>query len=413
MLFLLSSINFSQVNKLNIVITVLSNILPNASTSLIANGSLGKITLINYAISGATSYNIYRSTSINPTTLLTNTQLTTYIDTPLSAGTLYYYRIKAVNNNGVSNYSNNAYDTSGNYNGTELITNSINRTMEVGTEKIVGNLGFEIFTGTPDDGTTDDWTEYLESGTSGSINDATVSKHSGNYAMKLIYVTGVNSTRNYGTTLTPLKRYKYSFWSRGDLYKSLKYNVRDNANATYLISDSTKNRSTTYTKTTYEFTTAANFTSMLWYWGTNGSVAQSVYVDDISCKEIPIYLGNGNHSVDTSSIYKQAGSYSFKIVSTGVGNGTTNTISLSNSQFTAVTNGLHYRFKIYAFTTTANTTLTFKLGDIVLTKSVSTIGLTEINYDFVATASTTGNLFLYSNQSAPIWFDEISVKSGQ
>ena len=136
------------------------------------------------------------------------------------------------------------------------------------------------------------------------------------------------------------------------------------------------------------------------------------YAKNIKVIKVSNYIGAGNHSVDTSYI-KQAGTYGLKITSSGTGNGSTNTISLASSLFTAVTSGVNYRFQVYAYTSTANTTLTFKLGDILLTKNVPTSGMNVLNFDFKATASTTGNIYLYTNQAATVYLDEASFKSGQ
>jgi len=143
------------------------------------------------------------------------------------------------------------------------------------------------------------------------------------------------------------------------------------------------------------------------------ATTDSSYYKDMGLSTISNYTATGNHSIDTSSTYKQAGSYSGKIIATAAGNGTTNTISLASTKFTAVTSGLDYRFKLYAYTTTANTTLTFKLGDITKTAIVPTSGMSVINFDFVATASTTGNILLYLDKAATVYTDELSLKSGQ
>lgn len=138
-----------------------------------------------------------------------------------------------------------------------------------------------------------------------------------------------------------------------------------------------------------------------------------LYLREIGLSNSPQYGQAGNHSLDSSSVYKQAGTYSGKIIASGAGNGTTNTVSLASTLFTAVTSGLNYRFQIYAYTSTANTTLTFKLGDIELTSLVSTIGMSVVNFDFKATASTTGNILLYLDKAATVYIDQVSLRSGQ
>jgi len=137
------------------------------------------------------------------------------------------------------------------------------------------------------------------------------------------------------------------------------------------------------------------------------------YFSQFGLSQLPTYIGNGNHSADSSSTNKTAGAYSLVITSTAAGNGTTNTISLASTRFTAVTSGKNYRFQIYAYTSTANTTLTFKLGDIVLTNIVPTTGMSVLNFDFKATASTTGNILLYLDKAATVYIDEASLKAGR
>jgi len=142
------------------------------------------------------------------------------------------------------------------------------------------------------------------------------------------------------------------------------------------------------------------------------TVGDSIYLKNIKITTISNFTGAGNHSIDTSSTYKQAGSYSAAITASAAGDGTTNTISLASTLFTAVTNGLNYRFQLYAYTSTANTTLTFKLGDIVKTAIVPTSGMSVVNFDFTATASTTGNILLYLDKAATVYIDDVSLKSG-
>ncbi|MDR2798080.1 MAG: fibronectin type III domain-containing protein [Treponema sp.] len=58
------------------------------------------------AVSGATSYKVYRSTSVSGSYTLVNSATTTsYTDTELSAGTTYYYKVSAVNSAGESEQS--------------------------------------------------------------------------------------------------------------------------------------------------------------------------------------------------------------------------------------------------------------------------------------------------------------------
>ena len=81
---------------------------PSAPVVKIGNSSTsGKPMLTWNAVSGATSYKVYRATSQNGTYSLLGTVTTTsYTNTGAKAGVTYYYKVKAVNSAGESAYSN-------------------------------------------------------------------------------------------------------------------------------------------------------------------------------------------------------------------------------------------------------------------------------------------------------------------
>ena len=81
---------------------------PSAPVVKIGNSaSSGKPQLTWNAVSGATSYKVYRATSQNGTYSLLGTVTTTsYTNTGAKAGTTYWYKVKAVNSAGESAYSN-------------------------------------------------------------------------------------------------------------------------------------------------------------------------------------------------------------------------------------------------------------------------------------------------------------------
>ena len=71
------------------------------------SASSGKPMLTWNAVSGATSYKVYRATSQNGTySLLGTVTATSYTNTGAKAGTTYYYKVKAVSSAGESAYSN-------------------------------------------------------------------------------------------------------------------------------------------------------------------------------------------------------------------------------------------------------------------------------------------------------------------
>ena len=81
-----------------------------AAPSNLTVTSTAPITLSWTGSTGATSYNIYRGTASGvlstKTLLASNVTVTTYTDTSVTAGTIYYYQVTAVNASGESAGSN-------------------------------------------------------------------------------------------------------------------------------------------------------------------------------------------------------------------------------------------------------------------------------------------------------------------
>jgi cellulose 1,4-beta-cellobiosidase len=78
---------------------------PAAPTNVMATASSGQVALNWSASPGATSYNIYRSTTPGAegsTPYRTGITATSFTDTGLSNGTTYYYKVSAVNAGGQS-----------------------------------------------------------------------------------------------------------------------------------------------------------------------------------------------------------------------------------------------------------------------------------------------------------------------
>jgi fibronectin type 3 domain-containing protein len=86
---------------------------PPAPTGLGATGGTAQVSLSWNASSGATSYNVYRSTTSGGpyAKIASGVSSTSYTDTGLSNGTTYYYVVTAVNGSGESGYSNQASAT--------------------------------------------------------------------------------------------------------------------------------------------------------------------------------------------------------------------------------------------------------------------------------------------------------------
>ena len=94
----------------NVVSGKVKSVTPKPSAPVVKIGNSaasGKPMLTWNAVSGATSYKVYRATSQNGTYSLLGTVTTTsYINTGAKDGVTYYYKVKAVNSAGESAYSN-------------------------------------------------------------------------------------------------------------------------------------------------------------------------------------------------------------------------------------------------------------------------------------------------------------------
>lgn len=107
------SANSSTAQTWNIVAVGAPSV-PAAPTGLGATGGNGQVSLSWNASSGATSYNVYRGTSPggeSTTAIATGITGTTHVNTGLTNGSTYYYKVAAVNSSGTSGYSNEASAT--------------------------------------------------------------------------------------------------------------------------------------------------------------------------------------------------------------------------------------------------------------------------------------------------------------
>ena len=78
---------------------------PGTPTNVVAQAGFGNIKVSWDAISGATSYNLFRSTTAGgegSTAYVTNITTNSYTDSSVTAGTTYYYKVVAVNSAGSS-----------------------------------------------------------------------------------------------------------------------------------------------------------------------------------------------------------------------------------------------------------------------------------------------------------------------
>lgn len=92
------------------------NVVPGAPTGLAAEPGDAKIALKWNAVNGATSYNVYRGTTAAgqaASPIATNITTTAFLNTGLTNGTAYFFKVAAVNSAGVGGMSNETSATPG------------------------------------------------------------------------------------------------------------------------------------------------------------------------------------------------------------------------------------------------------------------------------------------------------------
>ena len=107
---------------------------PSAPTGVSANAtSSSSITISWNAVSGATSYTVYRSSSSNGSySSVGTTSSTSFTNTGLSANTTYYYKVTAANSYGTSGYSSTVSATTQSGGGGGGVTTTIRVQYDVG-----------------------------------------------------------------------------------------------------------------------------------------------------------------------------------------------------------------------------------------------------------------------------------------
>lgn len=81
--------------------------------------------------------------------------------------------------------------------------------------QLCNNAGFETFTGTEGDGTSDAFDVWTEVNSSGNLTEASTTKHGGDYAVKLTYGTAAAYVY-HSYYVMPGQTYSVTFWTRGD-----------------------------------------------------------------------------------------------------------------------------------------------------------------------------------------------------
>jgi thermitase len=119
---------------------------PPAPTNLVATAGNAQVSLTWGASTGATSYNVKRSTTTGGpyTTIKTGQTSASYTDTGVTNGTKYYYVVTAVNGNGESGNSNEANATPSAPSGTTAVFLNLDTTTHGTWKGVYGSEGYTI-----------------------------------------------------------------------------------------------------------------------------------------------------------------------------------------------------------------------------------------------------------------------------
>ena len=150
----------------------------------------------------------------------------------------------------------------------------------------VPNHGFETFTGTEDDGTSDDfddWTEVTDDGNGDKV-EATATKWGGSYAVKLTRGTGtpprIDSAAAISVTAGDTLR--LVFRARGDGTYAGAYHILDDTNSETIESAATGVTGTSYTEVSHNFTVPAGCSGIKLRFWANATNTSVVYYDSIT-----------------------------------------------------------------------------------------------------------------------------------
>jgi hypothetical protein len=209
--------------------------------------------------------------------------------------------------------------------------------------ELLSNTGFESFTGTPNDNTTDDFDNWTEVGYgSGDFLDASTVQHGGTYAVEAYY--GNDGCHMYqDVTVVAGELYVLSFWTRGDGGVQGRFRVEDQTSVADIIPVvGTGVSGTTYVQKTHYFTAPSGCSTARIYLYSPG-LTGSCRFDDVSVKELTdgrvtavhiVSAVNGStrnwEGIDSSFDYNDS-SYTFEILGPQGGYGPTIVGNVRNS----------------------------------------------------------------------------------
>jgi len=243
-----------------------NNYLLDAPTNLdITALSNTSVKLVFGSVTGATNYNIYRSTNNKNFTKVATVDTTEYTDTTVSVGTTYYYKVSAVKDRLYDGYKSNViYIKLTGMAPTGLkITNYTYTSLRISYDKMDGIDGYEIYYSTTKNG------KYKRCGiTTGNAFIHKNLKYNGAYYYKVRSYKTVNGKKVYSNfslivgkrlrtpaatlAFTPLSTSSVKLtWNKASGANSYRIYYRTASNGTYKLLKSTTSNTYTATKLTF------------------------------------------------------------------------------------------------------------------------------------------------------------------
>jgi len=392
--------------------------IPSLPTGITANGiSASSIRVTWTAVSGATSYKIYRSSAATGTYSLTGTNTTdTFADTGLTSGTVYYYKISGVNSAGESILSSyaSAITIPGIPTGAAVTAASCS-SIALSWNSMLGASSYNVFHSTSAIGT------FTKTGssTSNAFSDTGLTANSTyNYKVSAVNITGESNqsasisvltypAKTVGLTLTATTNTSIAIsWSAATGISSYKVYRSAGLTGTYLALGTT---------TLNSYTDSGLLAGTAYYYKVSAinATGESILSDSIASLTYPSApLGLTAKSIlstkDTLTWTSISGVLSYKVYRSASATGTFSAVGSSASNIfgdTGLIPNTAYFYKISATNSmgesglssaiTVTTTPAAPVGVTATGNSASSIGVTwtqtsGFSYKIYRTASATG-----------------------
>jgi hypothetical protein len=170
-------------------------------------------------------------------------------------------------------------------------------------DELLQNPGFETYTGTYDDGVSDNFTNWTETNDDahGSKTEATATFHDGVRAVKLSKGSVTAGNVYQRPTATAGKLYKVVFYTRGNLGKAGRYRIYDNDIGTIVGIVTTGVTGDSYAEIARYATASAGATALGVQLYAGSGVGDIAYFDDASIKEVTHVGADGVHIVSAQN----------------------------------------------------------------------------------------------------------------